>query len=160
VVNEKYERGLRSINMEYMMPIPPTLFAELILLFDYDFSLDSIDRILGLKPTKSERYFATRVNPITKKHNPGYWLIQFEAISSYDIKPLIQIVECFLSQNSSGLNRVIEQCAPSCFILRIHILVQQEDEYPSIRFEPETMQQLSLYNITLDIEVENVSHLR
>ena len=137
------------------MPIPPKLLSELIFFFDYDFPLEQIDEIVGLKATESKRFSQTRINPITKIHNSGYWLLQTETISSYNIGSLLQIIEDLLSKFSSGWNQIIQQYRPSCFMLRIRILVQQEDEFPGIRFEPEFLQYLSLFNITIDIEIEN-----
>lgn len=146
---------MNLINLENALPTPPNLFAEIVLLFDHDFPIEQVNARLGLNPTESKRQFQTRINPMTQEKNPGFWLFQTEVISSFDIKPLLQMIDNFLSAHSTGLHEVIQQYSPSCFILRIRVLVQQEDEYPSIRLDPEILQRLSSFNASIEIDVDN-----
>ena len=140
---------------KYIAPIPPTLFAEITLLFDHDFPVEHINGLLGLDPTESLRQSQTRTNPITGKNNPGFWLFKTKEISSFDVEPLLLMIERFLVTHSSGLHQVIQQYSPCCFILSIRVLIHQEEEYPAIRFNPGLLQLLSSMNVTIDIEVEN-----
>lgn len=140
--------------LDYTPPFPPSLWAEFILLFDNDFPIEQVNELLEIEPTISSRQAETRINPVTKKNNPGFWLYQTEAISSFDFEPLLLEIEHFLEVHSLRLEKVIQQCLPSSLILRIKILVRQEDEYPAIYFYPKILQLFSSLNISLEIVIE------
>lgn len=141
--------------MENSLPIPPILFAEIVLLFDHDFPIEQIDTLLGLHPSESKRQSQTRVNPLTKKNNPGFWVYRTKTVSSFDLRPLLQEIDNFLIEHASELHHIIQLYSPCCVLLRYRVSVRQENEYPVIRFNPEMLQRISSLNASIDIDIES-----
>ena len=60
-------------------PVPPTVYGEITLCFAQDFPVESLDSIIGLTASRSQSLHDTRINPVTKQHNPGYWSYRTKA---------------------------------------------------------------------------------
>ena len=131
----------------------PNVYGEIVLLFDKDFSMHQVDLLIGASATESLRKSETLLNPITAQHNPGYWIYRTKNFSTYTIKPILDEMQKFILEHS--LERVKQLLSASSLILRIRILVQNEDDYPSIRFTPEFLQLCSEWNATIDVDVDN-----
>ena len=137
------------------IPFAPTLFAEICFCFDYDFQIDELDGILNLHPTDSMRFSQTRINPISRKHNYGYWLIRSNGESCFDCESLVHGIEILLKNKTSSFQKMIHKYRPCYSMLRIIVHVKQENEYPVIRMNPELLILLSSLGMSVDIDIEN-----
>ena len=141
--------------MEKTTLIAPLLFAEIVLLFDYDFPVGQIDAIIGVAPTESKCHSQTRVNPLTKKHNPGFWAFQTSKVASFNAEVVLKELDDFIVGHSSALHSIVKKFSPCSVLVRFRFLVRAENEYPAIRFEPEMLAHLSSLGATIDIDIEN-----
>ena len=66
----------------------PEIYIEMDLIFDNDYNVYGISELLGIEPTDAKRKSETRINPLSKDHNPGYWTLQSDTFFDYDIKKL------------------------------------------------------------------------
>lgn len=137
------------------IPFAPTLFTEICFCFDYDFHIDELDEIFNLHPTDSLRFSQTRINPISQKHNYGYWLIRSSCKSCFDCESLLGEVEIFIKNNALSFQKMIRDYRPCYSMLRIIVQVNQENEYPVIRINPEMSSLLSSIGMSIDIDIEN-----
>lgn len=64
----------------------PEIYAEMYLKFDNDFDVNTITEILQIQPYKCVNRIDTRINPITKQHNPGYWMLKSRTFNNFDAK--------------------------------------------------------------------------
>lgn len=136
------------------LPVPPVIYAEIVLCFDYDFPVSVLNGILGIQATGLKRQCETRINPITHLPNPGYWEYRTKEFSSFDCDPLFALLQDLLSELTSNLEQVFVQYLPSDFFVRIYVEVQQENEFPAIRVTPQLLSTMTALNASLDIIVE------
>lgn len=137
------------------IPVAPIISARIHLCFDCDFPMDSLNELIGLQAAEMKRQSKTRINPLTHKQNPGYWSYYTERVSSFDCAPFFSSLNRMLMAHAQGLRQAIEQHQPGEIYICIQVLVQQEDEYPSIRLSPQLLSTISSLNAFLDIIVEN-----
>ena len=136
-------------------PVPPTVYGEITLCFAQDFPVESLDSIIGLPASRSQSLHDTRINPVTKQHNPGYWSYRTKAQSAkgFDCTPLFDSLAELISTHEAGLRQTFTQYGPYDFIVRIYIDVQEQGEYPAIAFPPLFLKQLSELAATLEVIV-------
>lgn len=134
---------------------PPILYAEITLCFDCNLPVDSLNDIIGLQAIRAMRRQDTRINPFTKRHNPGYWSYRTKRFSSFDCEELFALVSGLLVTHTAEFEKVIRQYTPCELFVRIYVAVQQEGEFPAIRIDPVLLSTLSSLNAYIDIIVEN-----
>lgn len=137
------------------VPMKPVIFARICLCFDCDFQMDSLNDLIGLQATDVKLQSETRINPLTHKQNPGYWAYYTKRFSTFDCAPFLMSLNQLLISHAQGFRRALEQHQPGEIYIYIRVLVQQEDQYPSIRLTPQLLSTVLSLNAFLDIIVEN-----
>lgn len=59
-----------------------SVMLELNLVFENDYDVHAISNRLHISCDKCQNRTETRINPMTKEHNPGYWSIRTEYLST------------------------------------------------------------------------------
>lgn len=138
------------------LPIPPIIYAEIVLCFDYDFPVSVLNGILGIQATSLKRQSETRINPITHFPNPGYWEYSTKKFTAFDFdcEPLFALLQDLLSTLTPNFEQAFAQYPPNDFFVRIYVEAQQKNEFPAIRFAPQLLSTMTALNATLDIIVE------
>lgn len=134
------------------------MYGEIIFLFDKDFPMEQIDLLMGVSATESMRQFETRINPMTNQHNDGYWTYRTDSCATYSINLLSNVVSKFFLEHSEGIWQVKQIHTPTNIILRFHISIKCQDEYPSILITPDLLQIVTNFDTSIDIVIDNDYH--
>ena len=62
-----------------------TIYAEMHMIFDYDFDVHSITKRLGIAPTECKSRNETRMSPLTDKPIEGFWTLKTEEKEERDL---------------------------------------------------------------------------
>lgn len=144
------------LNFEVVpLDTPPSLYAEIVLCFDYDFPMQEIEETLKLKAKEAKQWSETRINPITHVHNPGFWEYRTEDISSFDVDDLFDILHDLLASHMLEFQRVIQKYTPTDVILRIYVKLRQEGAFPAIRLDRHLLEAVLALNAYVDIVLDN-----
>ena len=145
-----------GMNIKYENPPkPPILFCEVDICFYLDFDMNKLNEIIGVNACEIRKMSEMRINPVTNKKNPGYWSYLTNKYCSFDCNLLFEEIDNLLSLHKKEFAHVLQQYKPSELLVHIWILVQQEGEFPIIRFSPQILSTLSSLGAILDINVSN-----
>lgn len=136
------------------LPIPPVIFAELTFCFEHELPIEELDEVMGLQAFEAVPYQKTRISPITKQKNPGYWTFRTKSIQTFNCDEIFSLVENLVSVHCNGIKNALTKYSMSEFLVTIYITSQQKGDYPSIRISPERMTFFSTWNICLDIIID------
>ena len=148
-------RSLNEPGLTAASAIAPLFAAEFIMTFERDFDVRQINDILGLSATGQRRKGCTRLNPITGKRNPGYWMYRIDTDQSFECEPFFRKLSSFLRRYETAIRNVCTLYPPCELLLQVFVEVNQEGEYPGLRFPPAFLLQLGQLGITLDLVTEN-----
>lgn len=87
----------------------PKIRAEMHLLFENDFDVNEITRQTGIMPTECKRREETRVNPITKQKNAGYWTLASKECEGYDVAVAINDLLALFVKKMSEIKKICEE---------------------------------------------------
>ena len=146
---------LNRINGQAVLDSAPSCYEELVITFERDFDVQQVSDLLGLQPAEQRRQGCTRLNPVTGKQNPGYWIYRSEGYRSFECGPFFQKLSSFLLRHEQNLKTVCALYAPCEIYLHLFIEVNREGEYPVVRLPPALLRQLGELGVTLDIVTEN-----
>lgn len=144
-----------ELYIQKCLPPAPKISAEIGLYFNYDFPVECLSKTIGLNPSEAQIPSLTRINPISGRHNSGYWIYHIGEDTSYDCKALFQSIEKLLSENVDNFTSAIRQYHPECILLRLYVDVEDENEYPSIRLHSDLLNLLAKIQASFDIVIEN-----
>lgn len=146
---------MKNVRYEIDLPVPPVMFCEICMCFDYDFDVNILDEIIGLKASELMRKSETMFNCITMDNNPGYWSYKTRSFESFEFEGMTREIEKILTEKRSGFINAYNKYMPSSFFIRIWICIRQSDEYPEINLNREIINILFSMNIEVDIVVYN-----
>ena len=63
----------------------PEIYVEMDLIFDNDYDVYTISKVLNIEPTSCQRKHETRISPITNKQNPGFWTLSSCHYESWEL---------------------------------------------------------------------------
>lgn len=134
-------------------PIPPNVYGEIVLCFDCNKPINSLNDIIGIPAQDVKRLQDTRINPITKRHNPGYWVYRTKVFScpDYDCEPLFMLLNDLLTMHMEGLKKAMHQYAPCDVFIRIYADIQQQGEYPAIRLSSALLSTIVSLDACIDV---------
>ena len=115
-------KGVSCVHQKTDVPSEPTFFAEVSFHFDYDFPMNELDEFTNIHPTYSMRFSQTQINPISREHNYGYWLLRSDSESGFDCESLIQQIKVFFENHALTLRKMICKYKPCYSMLRLYIV--------------------------------------
>ena len=65
------------------------MYAEMHMVFDNDFDVNEITKMIGIEPTDCKCRCETRVSPLTNKQIDGYWTIRSRVVDEWDLKVVL-----------------------------------------------------------------------
>lgn len=140
---------------DYRFSIPPKIYGELCICFEWDFPISEITSILKLQPHCAQRYADTRVNPFEGKHNPGYWEYRSEIVSDFGCELVVQELQSIFTTHWEELQIVKAQYHPSDIFIRIYAEIEGEADYPAIRIPNSLMKYIVELEADIDIVLSN-----
>ncbi len=146
--------------MEYIfdkrdIPIPPVISGEICMCFNYDFDINIIDNIIGIKASEAVRKSKTRFNTIIKDNNPGYWSYKIRDFNTFECGELANNINEILLRNYSGFMMAYYKYRPTDFFVRMLIGIKKSGEYPAIGFDKKVLETFAQMGIRIDISVYN-----
>lgn len=133
-----------------------TVWAELCLCFDEDFLMDEISEIMGVQPYAAKRQAETRINPITKQRNPGYWEYHTASQLISDSDSVLQQLHDFILSHKSELLLIQRKYASCDIYIRIWAAVADVDDFTGVRLTPQFLELVNDLKATIDIGVESI----
>lgn len=127
----------------------PKINGKLILCFDTDFDVRIVSDSLRLIPTDLKRMSETVINPITKKHNCGFWEIETHPIETYDCYEVQQRLYQMTHDYIGELNRVILAYKGES-IYRFIVEVSNK-EFPALMFEEDFLADVNYLKSKIDV---------
>lgn len=146
---------MKNIYYNADLPIPPVMFCEICMCFDYDFDVNVLDKVIGLKSDEAVRKSETMFNNVSMDNNPGYWTYKTDKFETFEFEGLTTEISRILMANREGFLKAYNEYNPSSFFIRIWICVKESDEYPVINFSRRIINILFSMNIEIDIVVYN-----
>jgi hypothetical protein len=130
----------------------PSITGSLVLCFDRDFDVNIISQSLGIEPTEAKRLSETRINPITKHRNCGYWRIETRKFMTFDSKEVQDALLDLLSEKMNAIRDVFAEYQGTA-IFRFFIEAEPSNE-PVIMFNEDFINATSQLNAKLDVVID------
>ena len=142
----------QDIQLDYH-PMPPNVYGEIVLCFDCNRPVDALNGMIGIPARDAKRLQDTRINPITKRRNPGYWRYRTKVFScpDFDCEPLFALLNDLLTAHMEGLKSAMQQYAPCDAFVRVYAELQQQGDYPAIRLSPELLSAIASLKAYVDV---------
>lgn len=129
----------------------PEIYMELSLVFENDFDVNHITQLLGILPDDCKRMGETRINPITQKHNPGYWTLKTETFYDYDIDKAVQAMITKIKEHLLQIRTIcIENDGEAIFDI---VPSFDPSNKPAIYFNRDFLDIVDYLNATIDIDM-------
>ena len=132
----------------------PEIYVEINLIFDSDFDVNTITEALRMQPSGCENRENTRINPITKQHNPGYWTLKSKTFKSFFAEDAI---DDLMSKIEGKVPLIKEICNANNGEVSFDIVPSfYYKDTPSICFKREFLRLIS--ELDAEIEIDMYTH--
>lgn len=114
------------------LPLPPIIYATIDLCFASYLPIDALNEIIGLQATEAAPRSAMRINPLTGKQNPGYWIYKLPPMWDFDSMDLTEQLNMVLTEHETGFRKAMQKYEPAELILRFYTEAQEARQFPSV----------------------------
>ena len=114
------------------LPLPPIIYATIDLCFASYLPIDALNEIIGLQATEAAPRSAMRINPLTGKQNPGYWIYKLPPMRDFDSMDLTEQLNMVLTEHETGFRKAMQKYEPAELILRFYTEAQEARQFPSV----------------------------
>lgn len=123
------------------------IYIEFSIVFDNDYDVEQISDLIGIKADDYMNKNKTRINPITKESNPGYWSIKSNRFSDMDIEHPINDIMLKLENRLEDIKNIsIKEDGELFFDVVIYFA---ENEVPIINLDKDFLKMVNY----LDAEI-------
>ena len=124
-----------------------TIYAEMHMIFDNDFDVYSIEKIIGLVPTNCKMRKETRISPLTNKQIEGFWTLKTEEKEERDLNIILQEL---ISKISKKLPEIKNLCEKNNWEVIFDIVASFDDNSkPDLYFEREFLNVVNYLNASI-----------
>ena len=128
-----------------------TIYAEMHMIFDNDFDVYSIEKIIGLVPTNCKMRKETRISPLTNKQIEGFWTLKTEEKEERDLNIILQEL---ISKISKKLPEIQNLCEKNNGEVIFDIVASFDDNSkPDLYFEREFLNVVNYLNASIQIDL-------
>ena len=128
-----------------------TIYAEMHMIFDNDYDVYSIEKIIGLVPTKCKMRKETRISPLTNKQIEGFWTLKTEEKEERDLNIILQEL---ISKISKKLPEIKNLCEKNNGEVIFDIVASFDDNSkPTLYFEREFLNVVNYLNASIQIDL-------
>lgn len=128
-----------------------TIYAEMHMIFDNDFDVYSIEKIIGLVPTNCKMRKETRISPLTNKQIEGFWTLKTEEKEERDLNIILQEL---ISKISKKLPEIKNLCEKNNGEVIFDIVASFDDNSkPDLYFEREFLNVVNYLNANIQIDL-------
>ena len=121
-----------------------TIYAEMHMIFDNDYDVYSIEKIIGLVPTNCKMRKETRISPLTNKQIEGFWTLKTEEKEERDLNIILQEL---ISKISKKLPEIKNLCEKNNGEVIFDIVASFDDNSkPTLYFEREFLNVVNYLN--------------
>lgn len=85
------------------------VMLELALIFDNNYNVYDISNRLSISCYKCKRRNETKINPITKKHNSGYWRINTGYILADDFSKIEKVLFDAIKNKIGDIKNILQE---------------------------------------------------
>ena len=127
------------------------IYAEMHLIFDNDYDVHSITRLLEIEPSTCKLRRETRMSPLTNKQIEGFWTIKTEEREERDLKI---ILDELMDKISGKMQKIKEICDENEGKVLFDIVpFFNSDGKPALYFEREFLDVVHYLNATIQIDM-------
>ena len=128
-----------------------TIYAEMHKIFDNDYDVYSIEKIIGLVPTNCKMRKETRISPLTNKQIEGFWTLKTEEKEERDLNIILQEL---ISKISKKLPEIKNLCEKNNGEVIFDIVASFDDNSkPDLYFEREFLNVVNYLNASIQIDL-------
>ena len=128
-----------------------TIYAEMHMIFDNDFDVYSIEKIIGLVPTNCKMRKETWISPLTNKQIEGFWTLKTEEKEERDLNIILQEL---ISKISKKLSEIKNLCEKNNGEVIFDIVASFDDNSkPALYFEREFLNVVNYLNASIQIDL-------
>lgn len=128
-----------------------TIYAEMHMIFDNDYDVYSIEKIIGLVPTNCKMRKETRISPLTNKQIEGFWTLKTEEKEERDLNIILQEL---ISKISKKLPEIKNLCEKNNGEVIFDIVASFDDNSkPDLYFEREFLNVVNYLNASIQIDL-------
>ena len=121
------------------------------MIFDNDFDVYSIEKIIGLVPTNCKMRKETRISPLTNKQIEGFWTLKTEEKEERDLNIILQEL---ISKISKKLPEIKNLCEKNNGEVIFDIVASFDDNSkPDLYFEREFLNVVNYLNASIQIDL-------
>ena len=121
------------------------------MIFDNDFDVYSIEKIIGLVPTNCKMRKETRISPLTNKQIEGFWTLKTEEKEERDLNIILQEL---ISKISKKLPEIKNLCEKNNGEVIFDIVASFDDNSkPTLYFEREFLNVVNYLNASIQIDL-------
>lgn len=125
--------------------------VDLSLCFDNDFNVYSISKTINIAASECKNRNETRINPITKQQNCGFWSIETECIETYDLK---EALEKILNKIEGSIAEIKKILIDNNGVAIFHIVPTiKKNRVPALYFERKFLDAVDMLNAEIDIDI-------
>lgn len=128
-----------------------TIYAEMHMIFDNDFDVYSIEKIIGLVSTNCKMRKETRISPLTNKQIEGFWTLKTEEKEERDLNIILQEL---ISKISKKLPEIKNLCEKNNGEVIFDIVASFDDNSkPALYFGREFLNVVNYLNASIQIDL-------
>ena len=121
------------------------------MIFDNDYDVYSIEKIIGLVPTNCKMRKETRISPLTNKQIEGFWTLKTEEKEERDLNIILQEL---ISKISKKLPEIKNLCEKNNGEVIFDIVASFDDNSkPDLYFEREFLNVVNYLNASIQIDL-------
>lgn len=128
-----------------------SIYAEMHLVFDNDFDVNEVTKVLEIEPTECKCRWETRISPLTDKQIEGFWTLKSREMNERDLKV---ILDSFVSKFSNKLTEIKDICDKNDGNIIFDIIPSFSPNCkPALYFESEFLDIVNYLNASIQIDM-------
>lgn len=129
----------------------PEMYVEMNLIFDNNYDVYELSNLIGIQPTNVQRKKDTRINPITKENNPGFWSLKTKTFCEYDVTIA---TDNLLNQIKEKIQLIKMLCEKNQGEVVFDVVVSfYTNEVPAIYFERDFIELVHYLNAEIQLDL-------
>lgn len=127
------------------------IYAEMHLVFDNDFDVNEVTKILNLNPTECKCRWETRKSSLTGKHLEGFWTLKSREMNEWDLKIVLNDFISMFYNKLSDIKYICETYDGAVIFDIVPSFIS--DCAPSLYFDRDFLDIVDLLNATIQIDM-------
>jgi len=127
------------------------IYAEMHLVFDNDFDVNEITRLIKIEPSECKCRWETRISPLTNKQNEGFWTLKSKEKSEWDLKIILEDLLIMFKHKLKEIKDICDEQNGSVIFDIIPSFTPENK--PALYFERDFLDIVDYLNATIQIDM-------